>query len=186
MKWKKMNAALGLLSILLMLLHVGYSVFAYLASYYNPLLKNWTAYPFMVAVSLHAVLGMTLVMTQPDGTSLREYPKQNLRTILQRVSAALILPLLILHINTFSLLRSTSENGQWFFFGLLILGEILFFAVVITHVAVSLSRGLITLGWLSDPGKQKRLDRCLYILGAVVFVVAVWSVVKGQLGMFLP
>ena len=113
MKWKKLNAALGLLSILLMLVHVGYSVFAYLTMYYNPQLKNLTAYPFLVAVSLHAVLGMSLVFFQSDGTSLSEYPKQNLHTVLQRLSAALILPMLILHLNTFSLMQSASQAGQW-------------------------------------------------------------------------
>ena len=33
MKLKKINAALGLLSIVAMLLHIGYTVFAYLAFY---------------------------------------------------------------------------------------------------------------------------------------------------------
>ena len=53
--------------------------------------------------------GMLTVFLQADGTRLDLYPKQNLRTILQRASAALILPLLILHINTYDLLASTAE-----------------------------------------------------------------------------
>ena len=39
MKMKKINAALGLLSIVFMLLHIGYTVYAYLTFYYNPFLK---------------------------------------------------------------------------------------------------------------------------------------------------
>ena len=185
MKWKKLNAALGLLSIVLLLAHVGYSVYAYLAMYYNPLLKQLTAYPFMVTASLHAVLGMIIVFTHADGSSLHLYPRQNLRTVLQRVSASLILPLLILHINTFGLLNQTSAAGQWFFFALLILGEILFFAVVITHVAVSLTPGLITLGRLSSPSARKRLDRALFLLGAAAFAFSVYAVLRGQLAMFV-
>ena len=89
MRLKKINAALGLLSIVAMLLHIGYTVFAYLAFYYNPTLKLLTAIPFMVLACLHAVCGMLAVFIQADGTRLDLYPKQNLRTILQRASAAL-------------------------------------------------------------------------------------------------
>ena len=90
MKLKKLNAALGLLTILFMVLHIGYSVFAYLTFYYNPTLKLVFAYPFMVLMCLHAVCGMLNVFTMKDGSRADLYPKQNAGTILQRVSAALI------------------------------------------------------------------------------------------------
>ena len=185
MKLKKWNAALALLSILAMLVHIGYSVFAYLTFYYNPALKLITAIPFMVLVCLHAVCGMLTVFLQADGTRLVQYPGKNRQTLIQRVSAALIFPLLILHLTTFSLLQSTAESGQWGFFALLILAEIAFFGVVIAHVAVSFSKALITLGILSSAKAQKRLDLVMYILGAAVFVCAVVSVVKGQAAMFI-
>ena len=182
---KKLNAALGLLSILCMLLHMGYSIFAYLTMYYNPQLKNIFAYPFMVLVCLHAVCGMLTVFIQKDGGRPDLYPKQNLRTILQRVSAALILPLLILHINTFSLMRTSAQSGHVIFIYLLIAAELLFFAVVVTHVSVSLSKGLITLGLLSSQRAQTVLDRIVYVFGAVAFAAAVYAVVSGQASMFL-
>ena len=182
---KKTNAALGLLSILLMLSHIGYSVFAYLTMYYNPFLKNIFAYPFMIAVCLHAVLGMLSVSMQPEGSRLDLYPKLNARTVLQRVSAALIFPLLILHINTFSLMRASAEGGHKVFIMLLILGELLFFAAVITHISVSLTKALITLGLLSSSKTAKAIDTVLYILGAAVFLVSAFAVVRGQAMMFL-
>ena len=43
MKMKKINAALGLLSIAAMLVHIGYTVLAYLTFYYNESLKILTA-----------------------------------------------------------------------------------------------------------------------------------------------
>ena len=43
MKLKKLNAALGLLSIAALLVHIGYTVVAYLMYYYNPTLKVLTA-----------------------------------------------------------------------------------------------------------------------------------------------
>ena len=185
MRLKKINAALGLLSIAAMLLHIGYTVFAYLAFYYNPTLKLLTAIPFMVLACLHAVCGMLTLFLQSDGTRLELYPKQNARTILQRVSAALMLPLLILHINTFGLLQSSAEAGQWIWFALLMLSQPLFYGVVQTHIAVSVTRGLITLGWLSSTEKQKVIDRVVYILCALAFVVSTFVVVRTELAMFL-
>ena len=185
MRLKKINAVLGLLSIATMLLHIGYTVFAYLAFYYNPTLKLLTAIPFMVLACLHAVCGMLTLFLQSDGTRLELYPKQNARTILQRVSAALMLPLLILHINTFGLLQSSAEAGQWIWFALLMLSQPLFYDVVQTHIAVSVTRGLITLGWLSSTEKQKVIDRVVYILCALAFVVSTFVVVRTELAMFL-
>ncbi len=185
MRMKKINAALGLLSIVFMLLHIGYTVYAYLTFYYNPFLKMVFAVPFMVMVCLHAVCGMLTVFTQADGTRLDLYPQQNRRTILQRVSAALIFPLLILHINTFNLMKGCAEKGQTFFILLLMAAELLFFAVVITHVSVSLTKGLVTLGMLSSRETQKKLERIIYVIGAVIYVIAVYSVLKVQIVMFL-
>ena len=87
-KIRKINAVLGLLSAVTLIVHVGYTVNAYLFIYYNPVLKLWTAFPFMVVTCLHALCGMLIVFTQADGTRLDLYPKENLRTIIQRVSAA--------------------------------------------------------------------------------------------------
>lgn len=185
MKLKKINAALGLLSIAAMLLHIGYTVFAYLAFYYNPTLKLLTAIPFMALACLHAVCGMLTVFLQADGTRLDLYPKQNLRTILQRVSAALILPLLILHINTYGLLASTAEAGRWLWFALLMLSQPLFYGVALIHVAVSVTRGLITLGLLTSSDRQKRIDRVVYILCGLAFAVSIFVVVRTELAMFL-
>lgn len=185
MKLKKTNAVLGLLSILFMLVHIIYSVFAYLTFYYNPVLKTITAVPFLVAVCLHAVFGMLVVFTHNDGGRMDLYPKQNMRTILQRVSAALIFPLLILHLYTFSLMRMSAEKGYVVFILLLILAELVFFGAVITHVVISLTKGLITLGFLSSEKTIRAIDRVLYVPGALLFAVAAFAVIKGQIGMFL-
>ena len=184
MKLKRINAVLGLLSIVTMLLHIGYSVFAYMTFYYNPFLKLLTAVPFMVLACLHAICGMTTVFLQADGTRLDLYPRQNLQTILQRVSAALMLPLLILHINTYGLLKSSAEAGQWIWFALLLISQPLFYGTVLTHVAVSLTRALITLGLLTSQEKQKKIDRIVYIVCAVAFAVATFVVLRTEIAMF--
>ena len=186
MRIKKINAALSLLATLALLIHIGYTVYAYLAFYYDPALKRLTSIPFMVLACLHAICGMAAVFLLPDGTRLDHYPRRNVSTVLQRLSAAMIFPLLILHLNTFDLLRACAERGRWVFFALAMLCQPLFYGTVLTHVAVSLTRALITLGWLSDRKKQRIIDAVVYLLCAFVFAVSVWAVLKGQLTLFLP
>ena len=185
MKLKKCSAVLSLLAILTLLIHVGYSTFAYLTFYYNPSLKMLTSLPFIIVVCLHAVCAMCAVFLHGDGTRPDLYRKQNMGTILQRVSAALIFPLLFIHLKTFDLLKTSAENGRWIVFGLLIFVQVTFFATIFTHASVSFSRALITLGLLSDREKQKKLDRIVYVLCAVLFLFTAGAVIRGQLAMFL-
>ena len=185
MKLKKANAILALLATLLLLVHLGYSCFEYLTFYYNPGLTKLLAIPFAVVVCLHAVCGMGIVFFQSDGTRADLYPGLNARTVLQRLSAALIFPLLILHINTFSLMQASAAEGKTALVLLLMLAGPLFFAAVLTHAATSFSRALITLGLLASPKAQKTLDRVIYLLFAAAFAAAAFAVVRGQAVMFL-
>ena len=185
MKLKKISAVLSLLSIAALLLHVGYTVFAYLTFYYNPILKLWMSVPFMVLVCLHAVCGMTAVFLQADGTRLDLYSKHNIGTVIQRLSAALIFPLLILHLNTYGLLSSMAESRKWFLFVLLLLSQPLFYGTILAHIAVSLSRAMITLGWLTSMDMKKKIDRIVYAVCTVIFLISVFSIIKGQLVMFI-
>ncbi len=185
MKLKKINAFFALLSLLGLLIHVGYSIFAYLTFYYNPSLKKLTAIPFILFTCVHAVCGMCAVFLQGDGTRLDIYRKQNMGTVIQRVSAALIFPLLILHINIYGFLKNAAADGKWFFFILLILLQILFFAVVFSHIAVSFSKAFITLGILNNRIIQKKFDRIVFVLCAALWILSVFAVVKGELKMFL-
>ena len=185
MKLKKLNAALALLAIILALAHIGWSVFAYLTFRYDPFMKNLTAIPFLVAVLLHAVLGMCIVFLRADGTRLDLYPRLNVRTVLQRVSAALILPLLLLHTRTFGLMSGLAGPGRGLLIALLLLAQALFYAAVLTHVATSFTRALITLGLLTDAKKLRALDLAVWILCGAIFVAAVVIVTRTQLIMFL-
>ena len=186
MKLKKINAVLSILSMLALLVHVGYSSYAYLTFYYNPTLKMLTSLPFIVFVCLHAICGMCVVFLQNDGTRLDVYKKQNKGIIMQRVSAAFIFPLLIVHLKTFELLNNSSADGRWAMFGLVTVVQIAFYALVFTHAATSFSKAFITLGVLTDAKKQKSLDRFAYIFCGAVFLAASISVVRGELMMFIP
>lgn len=183
MKLKKTNAALGVLSGLLLLIHVGYTIFCYLTFYYNPVYKLWTAVPFITAACLHAVCGMSVLFLQADGTRADLYPKINRQTVLQRLSAVLIFPLLILHINTYHFLQTAAAAGRWAVFALLLASQVLFYGTVMMHTALSFSRALITFGLLSSAEGRKTADRVVCVLGALVFLLAVYAVIKGEIAM---
>lgn len=185
MKLKKLNAVLSLLTFAALLLHMGYSAYAYLTLYYNPALKNAFSVPLTVLVCLHGAAGMCSVFLQSDGTRAGLYPKKNKITVIQRITAALFFPLLILHINTFGYLAAVSAAGQYFLFFLLITAQILFYLAAVTHSAVSFSRAFITLGLLNSTKTQKKLDTAIYILCAALFALTAFAVVKGQIIMFL-
>lgn len=186
MIYKKLNAILGLLSAVAVLFHMGYNSFAYLTFYYNPVLKQWASIPLMVLVCAHAVLGMCSVFLLGDGTSLSMYPSKNRKTLIQRISAALIFPLLILHLNTFNLLKSTSSENNRAVFGLLLLVQVAFFAVITVHTAISVSKAFISLGLIEDEKKLKLVDGIAWCIFGLAFIITTIAVTRGQLLMFIP
>lgn len=184
MKLKKLSAVFALLAIVLLLAHVGYNLYSYLSMSRDDTLSTLTVGPFMICACLHGIFAMLAVFLQADGTRADLYPKKNVRTILQRVSAALLFPLIILHSKTFSLIMDAAQTGKLPLFVLLLFAQLLFFAAIFTHVATSFSRALITLGWLSSEKRQKAIDRVVYILCAVLFVGAMYGITSGQIGLY--
>ena len=175
---------MSLITTVLLIIHIGYSAFCYLTLFYDPSLNAWLSYPLMAAVCLHAVLGMASVFLQSDGTRLDLYPEYNRQTILQRLSAALIFPLLILHLNTYDLLSKAQENGYVFLMVLLLIVDLLFYGVIIMHTSVSFSRALITLGILRSRKKQRICDRSAAVVGAIIFIFAAIAITKGRIDIF--
>ena len=181
MKRKRMNAVLSLLSIIALLIHIGYSSYCYLAYYYNPFLKYVFSIPVMVLVALHAVLSMWFFLLHPDGSTPDLYPEMNKRTHIQRISAILILPALFMHLYTYHLLQYFAQKtAVW----LILAVEVLFFGTVFIHTAVSFSRAWITLGIISSSEAQKKMDRAVYMICLLAFVFCICSVVRVQIMMF--
>lgn len=185
MKLKKINAVLALLTVLLLLAHIGIIIYTYVTFDYRADLIKLFGILLVAAMCLHAVLGMCAVFLRGDGTKLDLYPRQNRRTVFQRVTAALIFPLLLLHLRNFDLLQASAASGNRFLFALLLLVQVLFYGVILCHTAVSVTRALITLGALRSRETQKKLDRVIYIISILLFLAAAISVVRGQIIMFM-
>jgi len=171
MKLKKANAILGLFAIAILLGHAGYQVVAYIMFIYNPLVTKVLAWATVAVVSLHAVLGMSMVMFVHDGGSIGSYPGANLRTILQRASAIGIMVTLVLHIKAFDILHA----GTLGLIGAEII-QLLFFSCVFTHISTSFTNAFITLGLLGDMDRKKKIDSVIYVICAIFWAAAVFVV----------
>lgn len=174
MRAKKANAVVALLMIAALLVHVVYEVWAYLTFYYNPLVTKLIAYSFVALVVVHILLSVSIVFGQHDGKDLRSYPKKNLRTVIQRVSAVMILLLLPWHIKTGDWI--VTHTGGAALFHILLILQVLFWVMVFLHIATSFSRALVTLGWLESRKTQRAIDGvvgviCLAGLGFAAVVV---------------
>ena len=185
MKLKKTSAVFSLLAVLFLVAHIGYSVYAYWTFAYDPTLTKVFSLPMLACACIHGVLSTCAVFLLGDGTRAELYPGFNRRTVVQRVSAALIFPLLIAHLKTFSLLQEFSGAGQWALFAAVLLVQVCFYADVLLHAALSVSRALITLGVLKDPKTKKRLDRAALAVAVLLFAAASFVIVKTQLAMFV-
>lgn len=184
MKLKRINAIFALLSALMLILHMGYTSYVALTYHYDPLIVKLTAVPFMVCVCIHAVLGMCSLFLLGDGTRI-DYPKLNKRTVIQRISAALIFPLLIIHLKSYEIMSSASEADKAAVICILIIIQLLFFVVITVHTASSFSNAFITLGMLKSRDAQRKLDRIAYVVFTAVLIFAAFAVIRTEIAMFL-
>ena len=182
MKIKKANAVVALVLIALLILHLAYEVWSYLRFYYNPVLTAWIGYGFVAATGLHVVLSIVSLVRGHDGSRLSVYPKENRRTIVQRLSAVCILALLFFHIKTGDWIAG--HVGGFPLFVVLIILQLLFWLMVFLHIATSFSRALITLGLLSGRRAQRAVDVAVSILCAAAAVIAAMIVIRTQLFLF--
>ena len=179
---KKINALLSLAALLFLLIHIGYELFSYITFFYNPVVTNIIAYAFMGCAALHGVLAVFILVQRHDGSTLGTYPAANLRTILQRASAALIVVLLPIHVKTGDWIANHA-GGEWLLWLLVIL-QLFFWAAALTHIGTSLTRALISLGWLQNRKTQKVLDVIVWILCACAFAASCVVIIKTQFFLF--
>ena len=181
---KKINAVLGISIVVLFLVHILYEIFAYLTFYYNPVVTKVIAYTALGAIVLHIFMSVYIVMFVHDRGNGMKYPALNARTLIQRISAVVMAVLVIFHMNTFNLLSQNAKTNMPLFVLVLIV-QIIFYASVLLHVAVSAGNALITLGLISSGKARKCTDIIVWIICAVLFVAASVIVVKTQVTMFL-
>ena len=166
MNIKKLNARMSLLTFALLLIHEGYQLYAYITFYYNPTLSAISGYAAAGCFVLHGILSAICVFFLHDSKTIA-YKRMNIRTLLQRISAVMIILLLPFHIFSFSLLQS-SVGGIGYI--LIEAVQITYYAALSGHIALSFSNALITLGWLEDMKKKRVIDIIVIVICTLLFI----------------
>jgi hypothetical protein len=178
---KKANAYLSLITTVLLLIHTGYTGISYIVMYYNPVMSKVTGYTLIGAITAHAVISLIILFVMHDSVSVA-YPGLNIRTVIQRICAALMILLLPVHIKSFDLLqRSVGGIG----YVLTEICQVLFFTAVFGHIAVSFSKSLITLGILKDNRLRKRIDLILAIICLILCIAIITITLVTHIKLFL-
>ena len=151
---KKTNAFLSIIIMILLIIHAGYESAAFCLMYYHPLLSKLTGYFIAGMIIAHAVISVIYLFVLHDSKSV-SYIKLNIRTVLQRICAILMMVLLPVHIYAFDIL-SLNIGNCWYVATEAL--QVTFYAAVVMHIAVSFDKSLITLGKLENEVTRHRLN----------------------------
>ena len=173
MTLKKWNARLALLTTLALFIHAGLMTVAFAIRYYNPVAFGITGSIVGTLFLCHVVLSVIAVFRLHD-TSRIAYERMNIGTILQRDCALIMFLLLPLHMKTFTLQQSFPSGVMHV---LIIIGQIVFYAALFTHVSLSFPRALITLGWIKRIEVKKRIDCIMGTICVLFFAAINWFII---------
>lgn len=165
---RKINAVLGLITTLLILDHaIFHAVWMLSGCSIEKSAGGMSMFMFVVMI-VHAAVSIVLAVLGHKGAEKRKcngYPKLNRATIIQRMSGVLLILLTVLHI-------AGAVGG-------LKLPKLvcafllpLFFTVVLTHVAVSVSKAFITLG-IGNARTVKAIDIVMKAICALTLIADV-------------
>lgn len=163
---KKTNAYLSIFIMIFLVVHVLYECVSFCLMYYDPLLSKITGYLTAGTVTAHAVISVICLFVLHDSKSVI-YIKLNIRSVIQRLCAVLMAVLLPVHIFAFDLL---GQNIGGYGYILTEAAQVLFYAAVYMHIAVSFEKSMITLGRLEKESTRQRLNRLMAVACFLLFI----------------
>lgn len=164
---RKINAVLSIICTVLILDHAMFLSVWMLSRCSIAKSESFMPIILMILVVAHAIISIiqgVIGHKNAEKRKCKEYPKLNVSTIIQRASGILMILLLVLHI-----------VGATNYYQPKILQAVLhplFFAVVLSHVAVSGSKAMITLG-IGDAKLVKVADVVIKIICVATFIASV-------------
>ncbi len=151
--------------------------YSMLTGWYDYSLCKMLARSTAAVTALHVMISLVIVFFFHDGSQLMKYPRHNIRTILQRASGLVIVCLLHMHVKAFQFIMSGTALSVSHKISLLAT-EILFFAAIFIHLGASFSRSLITMGLLSSDASEKKTDRVIITLCAVLMILTTFALTR--------
>ena len=160
---KKVNASLGLAALAALLVHIIYEVAAFINREYNPSVTGMIANFISGFAVLHILCSLWILIKDHDRWNGIKYLSLNIRTVIQRVTAFLMIILIGVHVNLIKMLPEASVP--------LLAVQVFFFACVFLHLAVSFTNALITYGRIESSKARKKADIAVFIICALLFLI---------------
>lgn len=172
---KKLNAVLGLVTILLMLVHVISMSLLLNGSIQFHKELIYIAMIFILLFIIHIFVSVVIMFFFNDGSSPMQYPSLNVRTIIQRSTAIIMVIFFHMHFEHYT---KTAADGTLIFvqpdIGIF-LAEAVLIITVVMHAAISLPKAFITLGITDNEKRMKKIVRVSDIVGIVITLFAIVS-----------
>lgn len=176
---RKLNAATSLLTTVMLLIHaIIFSIRMIMrgGSVKLAMLIGWITMGLML---LHALISIDLALSAHGETETRKgksYPKMNIPTIVQRASGVIMVPTAALHIAGATGLIMLPPAVH-------VIVLPLFFAIVLSHIAVSTSKAFITLG-IGNAKFIKVVDIAMKVICGATLIAGVigvyfWTFMRG-------
>lgn len=176
MKLKKINAILGLTIIAALVCHVGTMTYSLITYWYDLTLCKFFAHAAVTLMILHILTSLCIFFFFHDGSSAH-YLSMNKRTIIQRITAILMIILVHFHIFAYSHMATgeTLSQGQAIF---RCFTECIFIISAFVHTSVSFSKALTTLGVINSSNAAKIIDKVVYTVCTVAALAALYAVLR--------
>lgn len=171
---KKVNACITWILILLFYSHLLVMSYSLATGWYDYNICKTLARATGVVISIHAILSIIVVLFLHDGVRVGYYAKRNTKTIIQRVTAIIILIFVHLHVKAFRFIvqgTHLSTTDKIF----ILVTEFIFFGANFLHLTVSFSKSLITMGLLRSDDKEKLINKIVLVINVVLMCVATIS-----------
>ena len=158
------------------LAHIAFVVYMYISYQYFYVPHMILAGLASFLTALHVLLSIVILLSHDAGPGVL-YPSANIKTILQRASAFLMLLMLPLHFRAYNFMGDPGvplTQGQ--FIGKLLI-TLLFFAFVFLHIAISVPRACVTFGDVRSEKIIQRIERISFAVCVLLFVIASSAVI---------
>lgn len=176
MKIKKANAVLGLVTAVLLLVHMSIMSYSLFTGWYNYAVCKMSARMVCTFFILHILVTLVVFFFCHEGSRIT-CKKQNFSVIMQRIEGLLMLLLIHSHVNAYSHMATgqTLTAGQSVRICVM---EVLFFTAVTFHTTHSISNALITLGAVQTERAKGIVDKVCQTVGYALGLFAVIAVIR--------
>lgn len=178
---KKINTIIALIIVFTLLGHIVTTMIFLLNGFRIELLNNIFARTTYALFLLHILISIYVLFKHDAKPITVKYPKESKRVWIQRASGVVMIILLHAHISQMVMVlkQIPIEDAGKIKFCVI---NIMFFAAIFVHIAVSFSRAFISLGIMTEIETIEKTDRLVRILSLLAFIamtVALISFIAG-------